>query len=117
MCAAGIVTVESEIGRLRRVLIHAPGAEWDLVPCGPGVLERFLIEDIFVLGEAQREHGLLAQVLHLFIGEENVLEVETLLKDVCAEEANRHEIVGAISALDGLGLAPTAALLDSRLPP
>ena len=74
-----LVDINSEIGTLRRVLVHAPGAEWDLVPCGPKVLERFLTEDIFVLRQARREHGHLTRILGLFIGDENVLEFQDLL--------------------------------------
>lgn len=98
------VSALSEVGRLRKVLVHRPGPEWDLVPCGPRVLERFLIEDILVLEEAQREHDLFARVLRLFIGMENVLELEDLLIDICDVPENRIELVGAVSAIESLGL-------------
>ena len=59
--------VSSEIGVLRKVLVHEPGLEWDLVPCGPKALERYLIEDIFVLKQARQEHERFTDILGLFI--------------------------------------------------
>lgn len=113
MYAPPSVLVGSEIGRLRKVMVHAPGPEWDLVPCGPNVLvEEFLIEDILVLPVAVEEHHRLTRTLGLFIGAENVLEFEELLAEVCAEDATRQEIVGAVSALDSLGLELSRALLN-----
>jgi arginine deiminase len=97
------ITVTSEIGPLRKVLLHAPGIEWDLVPCGPGALEKYLIEDIFVLPRAREEHAYLARILGLFIGEENVLEFEDLLGKVCANEETKREIIASVAASDSLG--------------
>lgn len=109
------IEVKSEIGALRKVVVHAPGPEWDLVPCGPKVLERFLIEDIFVLREARREHDHLTRILRLFLGDENVLEFETLLEEVCSDVINKRELVSAIAVLDSLGLDTTQNLLSSDL--
>lgn len=82
------------------------------MPCGPNVLvEEFLIEDILVLPVAAEEHHRLTRTLGLFIGDDNVIEFEELLAEVCAEEATKQEIVGAVSALDSLGLELSRALL------
>lgn len=112
MSAPPQLQVTSEIGILRKVMVHTPGPEWDLVPCGPNVLvEEFLIEDLLVLPVAVEEHNCLTRTLGLFIGGENVFEFEELLAEVCAEEATKQEIVGAVSALDSLGLELSRALL------
>ena len=51
----------SEIGRLRKVLLHRPGAELENLM--PEYLERLLFDDIPYLQEAQREHDAFAECL------------------------------------------------------
>ncbi len=48
------VRVTSEIGRLRAVLVHTPGAE--LLGVTPGTREDYLYDDIIDLESARREH-------------------------------------------------------------
>jgi len=51
----------SEIGRLRKVMLHRPGAELENLM--PEYLERLLFDDIPYLREAQREHDAFADCL------------------------------------------------------
>ena len=51
----------SEIGRLRKVLLHRPGRELENLM--PEYLERLLFDDIPFLAEAQREHDAFADCL------------------------------------------------------
>lgn len=51
----------SEIGRLRKVLLHRPGGELENLM--PEYLERLLFDDIPYLKEAQREHDAFAECL------------------------------------------------------
>ena len=51
----------SEIGRLRKVLLHRPGRELENLM--PEYLERLLFDDIPFLEEAQREHDAFAECL------------------------------------------------------
>jgi arginine deiminase len=51
----------SEIGRLKKVLLHRPGAELENLM--PDYLERLLFDDIPYLKEAQREHDAFAECL------------------------------------------------------
>ncbi len=51
----------SEIGRLKKVLLHRPGAELENLM--PEYLERLLFDDIPYLREAQREHDAFADCL------------------------------------------------------
>ena len=51
----------SEIGRLRRVMLHRPGGELENLM--PEYLERLLFDDIPYLREAQREHDAFADCL------------------------------------------------------
>lgn len=95
--------VTSEIGVLRKVVLHLPGLEWDLVPCTPGSLASYLIEDIFSLKVAKDEHECFSKVLGHFVGKENVLEFVDLLSEVCEEKSSRLEIVASVAALESLG--------------
>ena len=71
------IRVESEIGRLRRVLVHRPGREIDWMV--PTMMESLLFDDILDGDEAREEHDVFRAVLRA-AGVE-VLEVETLLAD------------------------------------
>ena len=53
--------VHSEIGRLRKVMLHRPGDE--LLNLSPDTLGRLLFDDIPFLAEAQREHDTFARML------------------------------------------------------
>ena len=55
------LSVHSEIGRLRTVMLHRPGDE--LLNLSPDSLGRLLFDDIPFLAEAQREHDAFAQML------------------------------------------------------
>lgn len=71
------VHVTSEIGALRSVLVHTPGAE--LLAVTPGSREAYLYDDIVDVELAQREHGRFVAVLEQFA---EVHEVRDLLVDV-----------------------------------
>ena len=55
------VCVHSEIGPLRKVLLHRPGAELEYLV--PKELERLLFDDIPYLAAARREHEIFAELL------------------------------------------------------
>lgn len=55
------IKVFSEIGRLKKVMLHRPGKELENLM--PDYLERMLFDDIPFLEEAQREHDAFAQKL------------------------------------------------------
>lgn len=55
------IHVTSEIGKLKRVLLHRPGNE--LLNLTPDTLERLLFDDIPFLPDAQKEHDAFAQAL------------------------------------------------------
>jgi arginine deiminase len=80
--------VTSEIGRLRSVLVHTPGAELEAVT--PGTREDYLYDDIIDLDIAQREHRKFCQVLELF---SEVHQVGDLLAEVLAQPDAREFVV------------------------
>ena len=55
------ISVYSEIGPLRRVLLHRPGRELEHLV--PQELERLLFDDIPYLALAQQEHDTFADIL------------------------------------------------------
>jgi arginine deiminase len=88
-----MIRVDSEIGRLRRVLVHRPGLEIDRMV--PQMMEQLLFDDILYGAAARREHGRFCRVLQT-AGVE-VLDAEDLLGEVLELEAAREEILAEVS--------------------
>ena len=85
----------SEIGRLRRVLLHRPGGELENLM--PEYLERLLFDDIPYLKEAQREHDAFADCLR-----QQGVEV-VYLADLVAEQVQEYhkhgfQVLGIVGA-------------------
>ena len=77
-----IINVKSEIGPLKKVLLHRPGAE--LLNLTPDTLEELLFDDIPYLKIAVEEHDRFAKVLT-----ENgvqVIYLEDLVSETLKEE-------------------------------
>lgn len=81
------VHVTSEIGALRRVLVHTPGPE--LLAVTPTTKEDYLYDDIIDLDAAGREHRRFVAVLDRFA---QVLQVRDLLVEVL-ENADARELL------------------------
>lgn len=77
------IHVTSEIGKLKKVLLHRPGNE--LLNLTPDTLNELLFDDIPYLAEAQREHDMFAKALI-----ENDIEV-VYLEDLVAEVIDSDE--------------------------
>jgi arginine deiminase len=82
------IQVDSEIGRLRRVLLHRPGREIDWMV--PSMMEELLFDDILDGPKARREHDVFRQLLER-AGVE-VLDAGRLLVEVLAKEEARNEL-------------------------
>src|SRR4030042_1042361 len=80
-----MLNVRSEIGRLRRVLVHAPGEEVDRMV--PAMMEDLLFDDILFGERAREEHGRFRRLLQL-LGVE-VVEARELLEEALANEQAR----------------------------
>ena len=81
------IHVTSEIGILRKVLLHRPGNE--LLNLTPDTLERLLFDDIPFLPDAQKEHDMFAEALR-----DNGVEVvylEDLMAEVVGQNPNIRE--------------------------
>ena len=81
------IHVTSEIGILKKVLLHRPGNE--LLNLTPDTLERLLFDDIPFLPDAQKEHDMFAEALR-----DNGVEVvylEDLMAEVVGQNPNIRE--------------------------
>jgi arginine deiminase len=76
-----MVHVTSEIGRLRRVLVHEPGVEVDRMV--PPMMEELLFDDILFGERARDEHGRFRRLLQV-LGIE-VVEIADLLLETLAD--------------------------------
>ncbi|MCK5867171.1 MAG: arginine deiminase [Mycoplasmataceae bacterium] len=78
------IKVYSEIGKLRKVLLHRPGKEVSRIY--PEIFERILFDDIMWLEQAQKDHDIFANQLR-----ENDVEVfyiEKLVGEIFDEDIN-----------------------------
>ncbi len=91
-----MLNVTSEIGRLRRVLVHEPGPEVDRMV--PAMMEELLFDDILYGDRARNEHARFRRVLQLYGIE--VLDAADLLAEVLEQEpARAWTIDGMLSDL------------------
>jgi arginine deiminase len=84
-----MLRVTSEVGRLRRALVHEPGIEVDRMV--PGMLGQLLFDDILYGERAREEHGLFRRVMQL-LGVE-VVDAAELLATTLEQQAARDWIV------------------------
>jgi arginine deiminase len=105
------IRVDSEIGRLRRVLVHRPGREIDWMV--PAMMESLLFDDILDGDEAREEHDLFFQVLRQ--AGVDVLDAQDLLADVLASPAPRKRLLDELEAEYGVSFSLVRRL--DELPP
>jgi arginine deiminase len=99
-----MVNVTSEIGRLRKVLVHQPGPEVDAMV--PSMMEELLFDDILYGDRAREEHGLIRRALQV-LGVE-VVDAQDLLEDVLGDPTARRFTMESM-------LPPGATPLRARL--
>jgi arginine deiminase len=91
--------VDSEVGRLRTVLVHRPGLELRRIT--PRSAGRLLFGAVPWVGRAQQEHDTLARVLRDHGVE--VLYVTELLQDALEYQPARNEAIASVLASADLG--------------
>jgi arginine deiminase len=96
--------VDSEIGRLRKVLLHCPDLE--LTRLTPANVDELLFDEIMWAERARLEHRAFADVLGARGVE--VFELADLLATALADESGRKELLDRVVTVDafGAGLAP-----------
>jgi arginine deiminase len=104
-----MVNVASEVGRLRKVLVHQPGPEIDAMV--PSMLEELLFDDILFGDRAREEHALFRRVLQV-LGVE-VVDAQDLLEEVLGDPAARRF---TLEAMLPVGPARLRARLDDAAP-
>jgi len=85
--------IDSEIGRLTKVLIHSPGKEIEVMT--PERAEKVLYNDIIPLSVVSAEHRKLKAFLSRI---STVYEVTDLLREVIGNTESRREMIELISA-------------------
>lgn len=113
-------SVESEVGKLRKVLVHRPGLEHTRLT--PSNADDLLFDDVLWVKQAKNEHDAFCEVMR-DRGVE-VFEVESLLADVLTLPEGRTWItdralnermvgvLGATRAREWMGQAPAAEIAD-----
>jgi arginine deiminase len=97
----GIVSIESEIGDLKRVLVHPPGRE--IARMTQHELHELLFDDILAPGLALHEHSLMVEILAG--GGAAIVEMRPLLTDALAKAptAAREQLVLRVCQEAGVG--------------
>jgi arginine deiminase len=74
-----MISVNSEIGNLRKVIIHRP--DDGIARISPKKAEELLFDDIVHLPHMREEHDVFRDVLQAVVGKENVLETQQLIEE------------------------------------
>lgn len=86
------VHVSSEIGKLKKVIIHRP--DEGISRISPKRSAELLFDDIVHLPLMQYEHDIFKKILATFLGSDNVLEVEDLLLTALSEnEFEKNKLI------------------------
>ena len=111
------MSVTSEFHPLKQVVIHEPGNEWNLVTVEHDMPEKYLIEDVLFTERAAADHREFTECLRHAAGPDSVREFADLLTDILADRVTRSDVIGAISALEGIGIRTHDFLLSESLSP
>ncbi len=89
------IQVSSEIGHLRRVIIHRPDS--GIARISPKRSSELLFDDIVHLPQMQEEHDVFTNVLRAFLGPKNVLETCDLLQGaIAADQLTKEWVISEI---------------------
>lgn len=88
------VYVSSEIGQLKKVIVHRP--DEGIARITPKRAGELLFDDIVHLPNMQEEHDIFTNVLKAFLGKENVYEIRDLLAESAQNEESRYEVINKI---------------------
>ncbi|MCS6929014.1 MAG: arginine deiminase family protein [Saprospiraceae bacterium] len=88
------IYVDSEIGRLKKVIVHRP--DEGIARITPKRAGELLFDDIVHLPNMQEEHDIFTNVLRAFLGKENVFEVGDLVAESTRDEESKYEVINKI---------------------
>jgi len=104
------VSVSSEIGTLREVMVHPPGAE--LLAVTPATRADYLYDDIIDLPRAVGEHARFVAILERF---SKVYKVSDLLSEILSNrEMKQHLIADTLNVIPSEPLARELEQLEGR---
>jgi arginine deiminase len=92
-----MLNVTSEIGLLRRVVVHSPGEEVRLMT--PALRRDLLFDDILYLDLAKHEHEAFRRLISIIVPHTDVLDAADMLRDVLEDEATRRTLVESVCRL------------------
>ena len=105
------IQVSSEIGQLRRVIVHRP--DEGIARISPKRASELLFDDIVHLPQMQEEHDIFTGILRAFVGDENVLETKELLADaIAADPENKAWVIDEIVDYEELPSDSKKMLMD-----
>ncbi|MEM9546982.1 MAG: arginine deiminase family protein [Bacteroidota bacterium] len=110
-----MINVNSEIGKLKMVLVHRP--DDGISRISPKRAEELLFDDIVYLPKMKEEHDTFTKILKLFVGEEQVKEVQDLLEEALgALDSLREDILKRIVDYEELSQSMVSRLkkLDNK---
>ncbi len=102
----GSFSVSSEVGKLKRVMLHRPGKELERLTIDNK--DELLFDDILWLEEAQKEHDTFADLLR-----DNGVEVvyfRNCLSHVLGEDSVRDPLLDEVLALEAIDIPLVSAL-------
>jgi arginine deiminase len=102
------LSVTSEIGRLKSVLVHLPGREIDVMI--PPMMNQLLFDDILYGQVAREEHRRFQQLIR-FVAPE-VIDVQDLLEEVLEDDDVRQRIIRDLTKRKILGPKLAATLRE-----
>lgn len=94
MDANSRIYVDSEIGKLKKVIVHRP--DEGIARITPKRAGELLFDDIVHLPNMQQEHDIFSNVLKAFLGKNNVLNVRDLLAESTRDEESKYEVINKI---------------------
>ena len=93
--------VDNEIGKLEKVIVHFP--DEGISRISPKRAESLLFDDIVFYPLMGQEYKSFLEVLHLFVGKENVLEAEDLIIEaIDACDAVKEELIDRVILFEEL---------------
>lgn len=113
--ASSNIYVNSEIGRLMKVIVHRP--EEGISRISPKRSDELLFDDIVYLPQIQAEHDIFTGILKKFVGKDNVLYLDQLLvESLEADQQAQEEIIARIIDFEELPTKyiQTLSLLENR---
>lgn len=93
-----MLNVTSEIGTLKRVVVHTPGQE--IRRMTPALRHDLLFDDILYLDLARHEHEAFKRIISVIVPPEDVLDSAEMLRDVLDDEGARELLIDSVCKLD-----------------